>query len=199
MDYAKLNIPEKQQQALKEFIEIEIPNTKFWKPDGKPKKEWKVFYAETWGAAWDVALDAANDAAWDAASDSKTRAVRGAARDAARDAVRDAAWGAARDAVRDAAWDRAWDAAWDAAWDRAWDAASDAVRDAAWGAAFQTYFIITADLDYKDKEKHTKYAKDLWEIYQKGYGCICDVNGVFYVYAIGKPKKRGKKLQQKGD
>ena len=118
-------LPEAIQTKLFNFIEKEIPKTKFFKPDGKPKKEWIIFYGETW--------------------------------DAARDAARDAAWDAARDAARD--------------------------------AAFQTYFILTEDLDYKDKEKHTKYAKDLWEIYKKGYGCICDVNGVFYVYAVDKSKK----------
>jgi hypothetical protein len=99
----------------------EVPHPKWWtdlegwiptlkkiawfKPDGKPKKEWKLF--KTRAAAWDAARDA----------------VRDAARDAVRDAVQDAAWAAARDAVRDAAWDAARDAVRDAAWDAARDAA----------------------------------------------------------------------------
>ena len=47
IDYAKLNIPETQQNRLREFIENEIPKVKFFKPDGKPKKEWKIFYGNT--------------------------------------------------------------------------------------------------------------------------------------------------------
>ena len=124
-------VPAAQQQALKDFIGKEIPSVPFFKPDGKPKKEWRIFYGESWDAAMD----------------------------AARDAARDAASGAARDAASDAAWD----------------------------AALFSEYIITADLKFKDKEKHLKHVKARWEVWQKGYGLICDVDGVLYVYAV-KPK-----------
>ena len=68
-----------------------LKNVKWFKPDGNPNPEWKLFTGKSWGAA--------RDAAWDA--------------------VWDAAWDAARDAARDAAWDAVWDAAWNAAWESA--------------------------------------------------------------------------------
>ena len=86
-------VPAAQQQALKDFIGKEIPSVPFFKPDGKPKKEWRIFYGESWDAAMDAARDAARDAAWDAAWD------------AAMDAAMDAAWGAVWAAAGDAAWD----------------------------------------------------------------------------------------------
>jgi hypothetical protein len=165
-------LPKPIQKKLTDFIYTEIPNTRFFKPDGNPKKEWKIFYADTWGAAWGAARYAARGAAWGAAW--------GAARDAARDA--------ARYATRDAAWGAAWDAAWGAARDAAWGAA----RDAAWGAARDATlisdYIITSDLKVKDREKHLAHTKARWEVWQKGYGLLCDVDGVLYVYAVEKPK-----------
>ena len=135
-----------------------IPHPKWWtdtegwiatlkdiawlKPDGRPKKEWKVF--PTRDAAWAAAWDAARDAAWAAA------------------------WAAARDAARDAAGDAAGAAAWDAA------------GDAARAAALYARGIIVSDL--KIESKHRTHIKARMEVWQKGYGLLCDVNGVLYVY-----------------
>ncbi len=55
---------------VEKFIDS-LKDVKWFKPDGKPNKEWKIFYGKD--------LNAARGAAWDAA--------RGAARDAARDAA----------------------------------------------------------------------------------------------------------------
>ena len=76
----------------------EFPHPKWWtdvegwvatlskiawlKPDGKPKKEWKLF--ETRAAAWDAVWDAAGAAAGAAAGDAAGDAARAAAWDAAR-------------------------------------------------------------------------------------------------------------------
>ena len=98
----------------------------------------------------------------------------------------DAAWAAARDAARAAAWAAARDAAGDAAWAAAWAAARDAARaarDAARAARLKAYYHIVSDLDFKDKAKHQKHVDARWQVWQKGYGLLCDVNGVLYVYA----------------
>ena len=145
-------LPKAVQRKLDSFIFKEIPKVPFFKPDGKPKKEWKMFYGDTWDATWDAA--------------------------------RDAAWDAARDAARDAAWDAAWDAA-------RRDAAR---RDAARDAALISDYLITSDLDFKDKAKHLAHAKARWEVWQKGYGLLCDVDGVLYVYCKGKPQPAKEKL-----
>jgi hypothetical protein len=148
----------------------EVPHPKWWtdtcgwidtlkniawlKPDGKPKKEWKLF--ETRDVAWDATRATARDAAGDAAG----AAAWAATRDAAGDAAGDAAWAATRDAARDAAGAAAW----------------AATRD----AALYARGMIVDDL--KLESKHRTHIKDRMEVWQKGYGLLCDVNGVLYVY-----------------
>ena len=107
--------------------------------------------------------------------------TRDAAWAAARDAARDAAWDAAGDAARDAARDAAWDAAGDAAWAAAWAAARDAARDAAWDAALYSRGMFICD-GLKLAEKHKTHIRKRMEVWQKGYGLLCDVNGKLYVY-----------------
>jgi hypothetical protein len=85
--------------AVEKFLRDELPTVKWFKPDGKPLPQWKLFTAPAWDAARGAAWDAARDAAWNAA------------RDAAEDAAWNAAWNAARGAARDAAWNAAEDAA----------------------------------------------------------------------------------------
>lgn len=83
-----------------------IPQVPFFKPDGAPKPEWKLFKAPT--------LAAAGDAAWDAAR----------------------------------------------------------------MAQLQICFGLPLD------QKHIDHLNARWEVWQKGYGLLCDVNGVLYVYAM---------------
>jgi hypothetical protein len=136
-----------------------LKNISWLKPDGKPKKEWMLFETRA----------AAGDAAWAAAGD------------AAKDAAWAAAWAAAGDAAKDAAWAAAWDAAWDAAKDAAWAAAGDAAGDAAWDAALYARVIFICD-GLKLAEKHKTHIKKRMEVWQKGYGLLCDVNGKLFVY-----------------
>jgi hypothetical protein len=72
-------------------------------------------------------------------------------------------------------------------------AARSAARDAAWGAASDAAllarFYVVDNLSFKDKAKHYAHTKARWEVWQKGYGLLCDVNGVLYVYAIGKHRR----------
>jgi len=156
----------KNFQKVKAFVK-ELPELKWCKPDGKPKKEWKLFVAPT--------LNAAEDAAWDAAWVT------------AGDAIRDAAWVTAGDAVRDAAWVTAWDAIRDAAEDVAEDVAEDAARD----AALYAYCLLVKG---KVDAKHFKHAEARMEVWRKGYCLRCDVNGVLYVYAVEPAKSKEAKV-----
>jgi len=91
-----------------------------------------------------------------------------------------AAWDAARagDAAR--AWAAARDAAWDAARDAAGDAAGDAALLAAAGdAALLAQCLTVADLIDTAHLDHVTARLDVWK---RGYGLLCDVDGVFYVY-----------------
>ena len=100
-----------------------------------------------------------------------------AAGDAARDAARDAAGAAAGVAAVDAAWDAAGVAAGAAAVDAAGAAAGAAARD----AALMARLMVVADLPVDPK--HFIHAAARWQVWQKGWGLVCDVNGVLYVYA----------------
>jgi hypothetical protein len=169
-----------------QFIEA-IKQNQWLDNHGKIKKEWKIF--ETRGAA----LTAAGDAAWVAAGG----AARGAAGDAAwvaaggaaRGAAGDAAWVAAGGAARGAAWDAAWDAALTAAGVAAGDAARDAARDAALTAARGAARGAAGDaalyarcLIADPGLPHSKHATDRLDVWLRGYGLLCDINGVLYVY-----------------
>jgi len=173
------------------FIES-LKEIKWFKPDGKPRKEWMMF--KTWDAACDAACDAARDASRSAARSEAWYAAWDAARDAARDASRSEARDASRSAARSEAWYAAWDAARDAARSAAWYAASnaainaarDAARNAAWyaaeDAALMVRLLVVSDLKHKGKKKHEAHAKARMEVWKKGYWLHCDVNGKLYVY-----------------
>jgi hypothetical protein len=149
-----------------------VKDVPFFKPDGHPREDWNLFTAPTGDAAWAAAKDAAWGAAWDAA----------------RDAAGPAAWDAARDAARDAAWDAAGYAAGDAAWDAARDAAGPAAWDAARGAALMARVLIS-----ELTGPHLEHARARWEVWQKGYGLLCDVNGKLYVYGVEPKAGEGEK------
>jgi hypothetical protein len=80
-------------------------------------------------------------------------------------------------------WDAAWNAARDAAWNAAWNAAT--ARDAAWNAAqdaalYAAVQIVCADLDIDPEWRaHVEARMQVW---RKGYGLLCDVEGRLYVY-----------------
>ena len=74
-------------------------------------------------------------------------------------------------------WDAARDAAGDAAWVAARAAAWDAAGAAAWDAALMTR-VIVGELS----GPHAEHAKARWEVWQKGYALLCDVNGELCVY-----------------
>jgi hypothetical protein len=83
-------------------------------------------------------------------------------------------WAAAGAAARAAAWDAARAAAGDVAW--------DAARAAARAAACKAQYAVCTGL--KIDPKHIKHIEDRWEVWKRGYGLLCDVNGVLYVYGV---------------
>ena len=163
-------LPKPVQKRLRTFMNS-IPKTKWYQPDGKPKPEWRVFYGDTWA----FARASAWDSAWASAMAS------------ARVSARDSAWDSARASARASAWDSTWASARDSARDSArasarasaWDSTWDSTRD----FSLMACLVIVSDLDYPDKEKHEKHVKSRIEVWKKGYGLFCDVDGVLYVYA----------------
>ena len=147
-------LPVAVQKRLEKFMDS-IPTIKWYLPDGKPKKAWRLFYGDTWASAWDSAWACARDSARDSASDS----ARDSASDSARDSARDSASNSARDSASDSAWDSAMD------------------------FSLMARMIVVSDLDYPDKKKHEKHVRERINVWCKGYGLLCDVDGVLYVYA----------------
>ena len=92
------------------------------------------------------------------------------------------AWDAALNAAQNAEWDSAWDASREV-YSVAWNAVQNVLQDAAWDAALYADFIIVSDLEFRDKEKHRKHVEARWEVWRKGYGLLCDMDGLLYVYA----------------
>jgi hypothetical protein len=168
-----------------------IPQTPWMHGVTDPDPAWRLYqtrdaaYAAAWAAARSAAQDAAWDAAWGGAQDAAQDAARDAAwaaagrtaRDAAQDAARDAAWRAAWGGAQDGAQDAAWRAAWRAAWGGARDVARDAVRDASLYVVTQ-YVCRDLPLD----PKHREHAAQRWDVWQRGYGLVGEVDGVLYVY-----------------
>lgn len=165
-------LPEDIRTKLDSFIFEDIKKISFLKPDGNPKKEWKIFYGDTWDAAMQAAADAIRNTTWDTA------------KNAAQTAIWDAVWNASRNtatnthinAIRNIIWNITRDIVQSAGWDAAFD------------AALYSYYILASDLEIKDKEKHLEHVKARWEVWQKGYGLLCDVDGVLYVYCMGAQK-----------
>ena len=52
--------------------------------------------------------------------------------------------------------------------------------------------LVVDDLNYKDKAKHVAHVEARIEVWKKGYGLLCDVEGVLYVYAPESAKKTEK-------
>ena len=56
--------------------------------------------------------------------------------------------------------------------------------------------MVVDDLDFEDKAKHQAHVDARIEVWQKGYGLLCYVDGVLYVYAV-KPKVLSKADKRK--
>ena len=127
-----------------------------------PDAAWRVFPTR------DAALDGARAAAW--SSSARNASARAAAWSSARNA---SARAAAGDAAGATAGDAAGAAAGDAA--AAWTAAGDAAGD----AGLLARCLIASDMI---DPKHLDHAMARWRVWESGYGLLCDVGGVLYVY-----------------
>ena len=152
-------------QRVFQFLTEIKTSVPWFQPDGKAEPSWKLYTAGTWANAKAAARAAVRGAAWNAAGI----------------AARTAAGIAARDVVGGAAWDAARIAAWIAARDAAGDVVGGAAKDAAWDAQLMTSIIICHGLPLD--QQHIDHVRKRWQVWQKGYALLCDVDGQLYVYA----------------
>jgi len=75
------------------------------------------------------------------------------------------------------------DKSWKIFYGDTWSAA----RGAALDAALYSSLLICSDL--KLAKKHKTHIEKRWNAWKKGYGVLCDVEGVLYVYAVKKKKE----------
>jgi len=166
------------EREARKFVES-LSFVPWMKPDGKPRKVWKLFEGSTLEIARVAALDAALEIARVAARDATLEIARDATLEIARDAAWDATWDATLEIARDATWDATLEIVRDAARVAARDAAWEIARDAALAARR----IIVGN---RLAKKHADHIKARMEVWRKGYCLLCDVDGVLYVYAKGK-------------
>ena len=137
----------------------EARTLKYFDNHAESLPEWKLF--DTRRDAW----EATGNLAWDSV------AWFIVAQDAVWKASREAAWYVAQDAVG-AAVGAAVELAVGAAVAAVWDVARNATLLARCQVAFYN----------KPRSKHFRQAKKRWEVWQRGYGCFCEVGGVLYCY-----------------
>jgi len=175
-------LPEDVQTKLSDFIDS-IPKVKFFKPDGKPKKEWKVFYGDTWASARAEARDATHAAIGASARTSAWESARDAATDSRRTYARSSAMIFAEDSARLPIKTFTKNSTEDLTSDSARVSAKDSARDFTRDFELKAEQIVVSDLNYEDKVKHEHDIDERIEVWKKGYGLFNDVNGVLYVYA----------------
>ena len=178
-------LPEGPLDELEKFISS-VSDIPYFKPEGAPKRGWKVFYGENLAAAWSAAKDAAWVASMAMEEDSAMNAAKDAAWVGAMGAIRDAALEANRELAWIKAWDTARDAAWNAVGTIARNLASVAAGDAVLDAALMAQLLVVKDLDFKDKDKHVRHVTERMDAWKMGYGVAADVNGTLYVYCVGR-------------
>ncbi len=145
-----------------------LEGIEYFKPDGNPNNEWKIFYADTWGRACSAAHDAASQAAkkggreMDDFNIGWMRAWR-AVKESARDMMFEAGF-----YVRKRAWET-----------MSGEVGNDAEREA---TLFGTAMFADSN-KFNDKNRILDHVRKRMEVFEKGYGLACDVGGTLYVYA----------------
>lgn len=148
------------RRDIEAFV-AELPTLPWLEPQGEPDPVWRVF--ETGRAAWMVTRRVARrNNGWLAAI--------AAAEKVAAHAIDDCAYQEAQNDV--------WFAAWDAASNgvAVWDAVADAAKDAVLWASV----LMCQDLSLP--QTHIEHARARMDVWRRGYGLLCDVDGKLYVY-----------------
>ena len=154
-----------------------------WIPKPKWVKETERFLATIPGVKW-MSLEGDVDPAWrvfdthaSAHASARASAYDDSAYDSAYASACGSACGSARASARASACASAYHAsAYDSACASAYDSACASARDSALMAAM----CVCSDLPLD--QKHRDHAKARWDVWKRGYGLLCDVGGILFVY-----------------
>lgn len=155
-------VPDTDVKELMKFLFEDIPDMKFFQPDGNPKDEWELFSGETWGDACDAARKITYSRAWNAEWNKAWNAVWDVSPDGKKELILDKIRTVAMDAVR--------------------DRTNGAAPTAEWDAALMATYLLSNSWNTENREAHLAYVLERWNVWQKGYGALCDLDGVLYVY-----------------
>lgn len=164
------------------FVDEEVPSVPWFRPDGDPRPEWRLFTAPSWDDAYRAAAEAAQDAMrrttwvvlWDDPYVYSRNTAMYVIDRAGRDAVQTAAWRSARSAINSSMWEALKDSMAETLWGVPYEAAA---RDAALYAITE---CVGYDLPALDA--HREHVRTRWDVWRKGYGLMCDAYGELYVY-----------------
>ena len=149
------HLSSKWWRDAKQFIEA-IKQVKWFDNHGKEKKGWKIF--DTRDQALAQAQYQARDQAWDQA------------------------WYQAWYQAQYQARDKAWDQARNQALDQGWDQARNQALDQGWDQARSDFALYVSCLIADPGLPYSKHATDRLDVWMRGYGLLCDIGGVLYVY-----------------
>jgi hypothetical protein len=172
-------------QAAVQFVEEELPRTRWFEPDGMPDSSWRLFTAPTWGEAHAAAYDAvlastgghAWQAGWSEAEDAARAAAKAAGRAVAAQVAVGKAWASATEILRVAA--RSIEL--DAPGNRPWGALEEANDISMFLRTVTLIQNICTDI-FEGSRFGAKVATR-WNAIRKGYIPVAEIDEVLYVYA----------------
>lgn len=169
LGYERLELVPTWWHGIEAFI-AELQTFPWLQPQGEPNSEWLVFGSRDdasdaaaevlWSMHWGAVWDSAHEVAWEAASE--------AGLVGALDIAGDVVWEETRSMVRG---HKVSDIQYAGGL-----VACDAARDAALWARM----LICSGLPLA--QRHIEHARARMEVWRRGYGLLCDVDGVLYVY-----------------
>lgn len=190
-------IPQERVVELNAFL-TKVANLQLHRPDGKPKRSWRIFYARRIEDAEDVAVLTAVAAekgkkassVWkEATFDREATGGELVSKHSAYNAALMAGWNATIMAARKAGREKAVR--------NAQDSRIGSGDQFGFSVGLMAGLILVMDLNFEGKERYLKHATERMAVWEKGYGVAGDVNGVIYVYAQkgSEPEKylRGRK------
>ena len=163
------------------FIELELPSTRWFRPDTNPEPSWLVFEGPTWQAASDASADAVNKVGGDPYEDDHLKQAGSAVQDAATRAGRAVAMqvvGGIAESIAERLATRA------ARAERARDG-SEPTAEAKYAAAFVYLYAVMRGvcIDLPIADEHRSSFEATWNVYRKGFLPSGWINGQRCVYA----------------
>ncbi len=179
---SKSTIPEGQIREFNDFL-TRARSMELLKIRSKPKSTWKMTYGRDWDSAADSAILTARQIAdgikvkdtWKKSIPKREVAGGAFIQSSAMNAALWAGWNATIEAAKLAGREKEVKAAQDSLFVTG--------EQFEYDVGLMAGLILVKDLEFEGKDKYLKHAMERMEVWERGYGLKCDVNGELYVYA----------------